>query len=269
VKALAVGSFPAHFTFSPGISAAGLVITSGHTAAERQGMERQAHGVYDKLDAVLAAEGMSLLDVTHVTEYVALTAMDEYHIAARVRQERVGDTMTTTVCVERLVRSAALIEVEVIVGARDLVYLSTPECDEGIEVLHTTAYALEGLSTCKADTVVVMSRLAEPKVDVQFDVVASTKRRDDLRYLSSVPPARGDVVAQAEAAYRSITDGLDDFRIIQTVEYVTPSALQRYRETAHARRAFLSRPYPVATGVVCKALRRAGQQIEIVALAAR
>ena len=73
----------------------------------------QAELAYTKLLAVLADAGLHAPDVVHITENVTIAGISDYADAATVRRRLFGDAPTvTTVVVDRLVRSKALIEIE-------------------------------------------------------------------------------------------------------------------------------------------------------------
>ncbi|MCY3670536.1 MAG: RidA family protein, partial [Alphaproteobacteria bacterium] len=78
----------------------------------------------------------------------------------------------------------------------------------------------------------------------------------------------GDVVAQAEYTYANILKvveaaGGNAANLVKTIEYVTPAALERYRDVASVRAKMLQRPYPASTGLICQALLRPEMQIEV------
>ena len=78
-------------------------------------MTAQARTAYSKIECILAAEGLTFADVTHVVENVTVQGILDYDAARSVREEIFGihHPSLTTVVVERLLRPAALIEIEV------------------------------------------------------------------------------------------------------------------------------------------------------------
>jgi enamine deaminase RidA (YjgF/YER057c/UK114 family) len=77
-----------------------------------------------------------------------------------------------------------------------------------------------------------------------------------------------DVVAQAEYIYRNIITvleaaGAGPQNLVKTIEYVTPNALEQYRNVAQVRSALLYTPYPASTGLICEALLRPEMKIEV------
>jgi Putative translation initiation inhibitor, yjgF family len=112
------------FTFCLGLQSDGAVWTSGQSAAlynaeQRKSivtgtMAEQSRTSYTKLLDVLAAVGLGQDDVAHIVENVTAAGLPDYADAAAVRREIFGDRPipVTTVAVDRLVRGAALIEIE-------------------------------------------------------------------------------------------------------------------------------------------------------------
>ena len=111
------------FTFCLGLHEGERAWTSGHTSARHDeaigkmtvhgSMEEQARIAYAKCLAILEAAGFGPEDVTRVSENITVVGLQAYDDAAGVRRELLGDRPTVrTVIVERLVRRAAWIEVE-------------------------------------------------------------------------------------------------------------------------------------------------------------
>lgn len=112
------------FTFCLGLTEGDAGWTSGNTSAsmdESVGkmtvsgtMQEQASIAYEKVLTILAAAGFGIKDVTRITENVTLSGLDDYADAANVRRDLFGghEPSVRTVIVERLVRRAAYIEVE-------------------------------------------------------------------------------------------------------------------------------------------------------------
>lgn len=113
------------YTFSLGLTDGTSAWLSGHSASEydaaarrivvRGGMTEQAHTAYAKIEAILAAAGLTLADVTTVVEYATVAGLAAYPEAEAVRQQRFAghEPAIATVVVERLLRQDALLEVEV------------------------------------------------------------------------------------------------------------------------------------------------------------
>lgn len=113
------------YTFSLGLMHGDDAFLSGHSASEHDpesgrmvvkgDMTVQARTAYSKIERILGAEGLTFADVTHVVENVTVQGILDYEAAKSVREERFGahQPALTTVVVERLLRPAALIEIEV------------------------------------------------------------------------------------------------------------------------------------------------------------
>jgi enamine deaminase RidA (YjgF/YER057c/UK114 family) len=112
------------FTFCLGLSDDGGAWSSGHTSAAHDAsigkmtvagtMAEQARTAYRKVMTIIEAAGYGPGDVVHVTENVTVAGLADYEAAAAIRAEVFGAhrPTVTTVVVERLVRSAALLEIE-------------------------------------------------------------------------------------------------------------------------------------------------------------
>jgi len=113
------------YTFSLGLMHGNDAFLSGHSASEydpesgrmvvKGDMTAQARTAYSKIECILAAEGLTFADVTHIVENVTVQGILDYDAARSVREEIFGihHPSLTTVVVERLLRPAALIEIEV------------------------------------------------------------------------------------------------------------------------------------------------------------
>lgn len=151
-EAIKPAEFPwfdyARYTFSLGLSDGPRVYLSGHSASEydpdeghivvKGGMAEQTHTAYAKIERLLETAGKTFADVPRVVEYVTATGIEHYAEAEAVRREIFGahEPAVCTVVVNRLLRPAALIEIEVTAGpAGDVVYLpslTAPEAGEDL-----------------------------------------------------------------------------------------------------------------------------------------
>jgi enamine deaminase RidA (YjgF/YER057c/UK114 family) len=119
------------YTFSLGVELGAELVLSGQTAAgyDREsrrmvlprGLAAQTHEVYDKIEAVLAAGGRGLDDVIRVVEYVTAEQAGAYAEVADVRRERFRGVapVITTLCVDRLLRPEAHVEIAVVARRGD------------------------------------------------------------------------------------------------------------------------------------------------------
>tara|TARA_X000001036_G_scaffold191837_1_gene180912 strand:+ start:6135 stop:7256 length:1122 start_codon:yes stop_codon:yes gene_type:complete len=122
------------YSFSLGLTLEGSLYISGHSASEfdpldkkivvRGGMEEQANTALDKIECILNAEGISLLEATHITENITTKGLDYYEDYEKVRNERLpGNINKQVLVVDSLLRPDALIELEIRVE-KDEEYLS-------------------------------------------------------------------------------------------------------------------------------------------------
>ena len=78
----------------------------------------------------------------------------------------------------------------------------------------------------------------------------------------------GDIVAQAEYAYRNIglvleAADMSHRNLTKTIEYVTPEGLVDYHGVSDVRKRLLSSPFPASTGAICHSLLRPEFLLEI------
>jgi len=224
------------YTFSLGLARGPHAYLSGHSASEYDREERtivvrgdlaqQTRTAYAKIERILSAHGLDFGDVVRLVENVTVAGIDDYLAAEAVRGEVFGDhrPVVSTVCVERLLRPAALIEIEVVAGPADgpITAASSPR------VAWTPARGMAGivyLSSC-----------------LPLD--------DEGRLVGE-----GDLVAQAQRVYavareRLTALGLGMENIAKTVDYLHPDGLADYKFTGRVRREHLSAPFPTATGIL-------------------
>lgn len=113
-------SWPAGFTFSPGVRVGNLVFLSGTTATDDKGklvgagdIVAQTRQIFRKFEAVLALVGGSLQNIVETTDYVL--SLEEYNKTAQLRRELFKGPpwpAATGVVVSGLVRPDALIEIK-------------------------------------------------------------------------------------------------------------------------------------------------------------
>jgi enamine deaminase RidA (YjgF/YER057c/UK114 family) len=251
------------FTFCLGLVEGDAAWTSGHTSAAFDPgvgkmtvggtMEQQARTAYEKVLAILDAAGFGLGDVTRVTENITLSGLPEYDAAVAVRTERFGDRPTVrTVVVERLVRSAAFIEVEL--------------------------HAVRG----GGKPLVVSS---DGRLAGSWQRSAVTEGHDGLVYLPTFVPvdADGEVIhpGNLAAQYSWCLDraadtlagvGLSLDRAVTTYDYVTSESNVADREAAESvRRERLAADsvFPAASRIVMSRLHQPGVLVALDVTASR
>ena len=225
------------YTFSLGLTHGEDAYLSGHSASEydpaedrivvKGGMAEQARTAYRKIERILDAAGLALSDVVRLVENVTIAGIDHYAEAEAVRAEIFGDHQpaVNTVCVGRLLRRDAWIEIEVVAG---------PSSQQPL----------------RFDTA---GRPAWTPVREVADIV----------YLSTCLPldadgwlvGEGDMVAQTEQIYANALErlermGLGAENIAKTIDFISVDGLDQYKATARVRKSVLQKPYPAATGIL-------------------
>ena len=241
--AIRPASFPwfdySRYSFSLGLSLGPDRATlSGHSASEYDpdrsrivvngDMACQTRTAYRKIETILRAAGLGLEDVVRVVENVTVTGIDHYGAAEAVRGEVFGPhrPAVNTVVVHRLLRPAALIEIEV-----------TAERGGG--------------RACGAEA---------PGARAAY---APARTAGDTVYLSTVLPyddsgelvGEGDPEAQVRQIFRNADRvlracGLGMSNVVKTLEMIRPEALEGYRYTGRPRREYLGPVYPGAAGIL-------------------
>jgi enamine deaminase RidA (YjgF/YER057c/UK114 family) len=235
------------FTFCLGLREGSAAWTSGHTSAafdESVGkmtvggpMERQAAIAYEKVLTILGGAGLGPDDVTRVTENITVRGLEEYDAAVAVRNKLLGTAATVrTVVVERLVRSAAYIEVEL--------------------------HAVDG----GGRQLLVSS---EPRPAGTWQASSITEGHDGAVYLPTLVPVdeRGDVVHPGDfaAQYAYCLDrggellgkvGLSLDHTVTTYDYSTPATREVYRTSHRVRKERLGGAgvFPGAGGILMSRL---------------
>jgi enamine deaminase RidA (YjgF/YER057c/UK114 family) len=113
-------SWPAGFTFSPGVRAGNFIFLSGTTATDEHGkivgendIVEQTRQIFRKFEKTLALAGCSLFNIVETTDYVL--SLEDYQRTAQVRRELLKGPpwpAATGVVVKGLVRPDALIEIK-------------------------------------------------------------------------------------------------------------------------------------------------------------
>ena len=248
--AIEPASFPWYdyrgYTFSLGLQLGpDEAINSGHSGSAfdpakgkpdvKGGMGEQAETAYAKQEAILAAAGLTMADVTRVVENVTIAGLPHYAEAREVRERLFphGPTVQTVV-VDRLVRGKALIEVEVHAtrgGGQALVLGSDGSWRrDTVRQGHDGAVYLPTLLPIGADGEIV----------AEGDVIG--------QYFYCLERA-GELLQRA---------GLDLSHLVQTIDYSTPATRERYPKTGRPRRDLLGPVYPGAAGILMSELHAPG-----------
>lgn len=253
------------FTFCLALTEGDAAWTSGHTSARHDPavgkmtvsgtMEEQARIAYEKVLTILAGAGFGPEDVTRITENVTVAGLHEYEAAAGVRRELFGDHQPTlrTVVVERLVRRAAWLEVELhaVKGGGEQLRVASEARDAGTWRSSPITEGHDG--TVYLPTMV--------PIDEKGDVVHPGDFAGQYRYCLE---KAGTLLEQV---------GLDLGHAVTTYDYSTPETRSVYRSTHEVRKELLGHNaggvYPGAGGILMSRLHAPGQLVAIDVTASR
>ena len=211
------------------------------------GVDAQAEQIYDNVERVLAAAGMSPAHLVKTLDYVSVQGVADYKLTGRVRRDRLGPVYPAAagIVTDRVAHPGALLQVDCI-ASRSLPHPVNPGWDRYERLTYSPAV--------RAGDALFLSGLAALDPTTQRTV------------------HEGDIAAQAEFIYGNVLEvvraaGGHPRSLVRTVEYVTGAGLARYRDTAPVRAGLLSAPYPASTGVVCAGLLRPEFELEVDAMA--
>jgi len=252
------------FTFCLGLTEGDAAWTSGHTSARQDEtlgkmtvhgtMTEQAEIAYAKCLAILEAAGFGPEDVTRVTENVTKAGLHAYEDQAEVRRGIFGERPTVrTVVVERLVRRAALLEVE----------------------LHAVKGGGQQLRAA-----------SDSREAGNWQASSITEGADGVVYLPTVVPVdeHGEVVHPGDfvAQYRYVLEragvllesvGLTLGHAVTTFDYSTPETRDVYRKTHWVRKELLGQNdgnvFPCAGGILMSELHAPGVMVAMDVTASR
>ena len=247
------------YTFCLGAENAGILYLAGQTASEydpaagavvcKRDLLDQTRIIYEKLNVVLEAAGMSFDNVVQTVDYIDPSALPQYRETGAIRKEFLGGTPvgSTGICVERLLRPDALLEVSA-VAVRGEKRAVNPGYDRYGALTYVPG-------VIAGDTLWTSGFIGNDEVDGQASFPQDTARQMGLTY--------GIVGQVLEAAGAAPSD------VVKTLEYVAPQALLQYDTgAASARREFFKGAYPAVTGIpVNRLLRPEGHvEVEVVAV---
>jgi enamine deaminase RidA (YjgF/YER057c/UK114 family) len=267
LEAIRPASFPwfpyEGFTFCLGLTEGEHAWTSGHTSAAmdetvgkmqvRGTMPEQARTAYEKVLTIVEGAGLSLEDVTHITENVTLSGLPFYEEAAAVRHEVFGahQPTVTTVVVERLVRSTAFLEVELRAtsGGGTVLLAASERREPGAWTASPVVEGHDG--TVHLPTMV--------PIDETGELVSPGDFVGQYAYCLE---RAGDLLQKA---------GLSLDNAVTTYDYSTPETRSVYRGTHRVRKELLGGAgvYPGAGGILMSRLHVPGQLVAIDVTASR
>ena len=246
------------YTFCLGAESGGLLYLAGQTASQydptvgavlcKGDLLDQTRVIYEKLGVVLEAAGMSFDNVVQTVDYIDPAALPLYRQTGAIRQEFLGGTPvgSTGICVERLLRPDALLEVSAVAvtGEKRTV-------NPGYDRYGSLTYVP---GVVAGDTLWTSGFVGNDQVDGQASFPQDTARQMGLTY---------NVVSSVlEAAGAAPSD------IVKTLEYVSPQAWLQYDgAAAESRREFFKGEYPANTGITVNRLLRPEGHVEVEAVA--
>ena len=244
------------FTFSLGRSEGEHAWLSGHSGARQDpdlgkmtvtgGMRAQATVMYEKIGCILDAAGMGFGDVTHLVENVTMAGLEFYGEAEEVRRSVLGsgEPALSTVVVNRLVRRAALIEVEVTAqrgGGRGLDADSTTGWHRG--------HVVEAGGTVYLPTIVPVGRDGRILYEGDFE--------GQYRYC----------VAQAGQLLAEV--GLDLTHAATVVDYSIPATIGVHQAACDVRGDLCGPIYPATASLVMSQMQLSGVLVSVDVSASR
>ena len=247
------------YTFCMGAENSGILYLSGQTASEydpkldrvvcKGDLLDQTRVIYEKLAVVLEAGGMSFQNVVQTVDYIDATALPLYRETGAIRKEYLGDNNplgATGICVERLLRPDAFIEVSM-VAMRGEKKPINPGWDRYGQLTYVPGVEVE-------DMVWTSGFVGSEDINGQTNYPQDTARQVELTY-----GIIGKVLAGA---------GVGSEDVVKTLDYISPQCLLQYPNTADVRRGFFGDRFPASTNIpVNRLLRPEGHvEIEVVAV---
>ena len=246
------------YTFCLGAESGGILYLAGQTASEydpsvgavvcKGDLLAQTRVIYEKLGVVLEAAGMSFDNVVQTVDYIDPAALPQYRETGAIRREFLGGTPvgSTGICVERLLRPDALLEVSA-VAVRDEKRAVNPGYDRYGALTYVPGVVA-------GDTLWTSGFVGNDEVDGQASFPQDTGVQMGLTY-----EIVGSVLAAAGAAPSDV---------VKTLEYVSPQAWLQYDGgAAESRSAFFKGDYPANTGITVNRLLRPEGHVEVEAVA--
>ena len=206
------------YTFCLGSESGGILYLAGQTASEydpavggvvcKGDLLDQTRVIYEKLGVVLEAAGMSFDNVVQTVDYIDPAALPQYRETGAIRREFLGGTPvgSTGICVERLLRPDALLEVSAVAVSGE-----KRAVNPGYDRYGALTYVPGVIA---GDTLWTSGFVGNEEVDGQASFPQDTGRQIGLTY-----EIVGSVLAAAGAAPSDV---------IKTLEYVSPQAWLQY-----------------------------------------
>ena len=241
------------YTFSMAAENQGIVYLAGQSASEydpAQGrvvckgdLIDQTKLIFEKLGVVLEAAGLTFDNVVKTVDYVYPVGLPQYRQTGEVRRQYLKSTpvASTGICVERLLRPDALIEISA-VAVREPKRAVNPGWDQYQQLTYAPG-VLAG------DT-------------LWLSGFVGYEEREGVRHYPQ------DTNLQVGLSYGIINEilkaaGAQPSDVIHSFDYVAPQALLQYPNSAQARRQFFGAQYPAGTSVMVNRLLRPEGHVEV------
>ena len=247
------------YTFCMGAEKGGILYLSGQTASEydpklgrvvcKGDLLDQTRVIYEKLAVVLEAAGMSFQNVVQTVDYIDATALPHYRQTGEIRKQYLRDTAVgaTGICVERLLRPDAFIEVSMVAMQGEKKPIN-PGWDRYGQLTYVPGVEVDNI-------VWTSGFLGSETVEGQAHYPQDTARQVELTY-----GIIGEVLAAAGA-------GPGD--VVKTLDYISPLALLQYPDAVQVRRGFFGDRFPASTSIPVNRLLRPDGHVEIEVVAVK
>ena len=247
------------YTFCMGAENVGILYLSGQTASEfdpqlgrvvcKGDLLDQTRVVYEKLAVVLAAAGMSFQNVVQTVDYIDTTALPLYRRTGEIRQQYLGSSPVgaTGICVERLLRPDAFIEVSAVAMMGEKKPIN-PGWDRYGQLTYVPGVEVD-------NTIWTSGFVGSEEFDGETHYSQDTARQVELTY-----GVIGEVLSAAGA-------GPGD--VVKTLDYISPQSLLQYPNTSEVRRGFFGEQFPASTSIPVNRLLRPDGHVEIEVVAVK
>ncbi len=221
-----------------------LPITPGtHDVASPGDLLAQTRQIYENTTPLLAQAGLGWEHVVKTVEFFTTAALPQYRETGRIRRDYLGPNYpaATGIIMPAVSHPDAMIQI-------DFVACAAPK-----RVINPGWSRYEQLTYAPA---------------VQAGHVLCLAGQGALNPETDQIEHPDDIVGQTRYVYQNLMKVLDAAgvgpeAVVKTIEFVTPTGLRHYRDTAGVRREFFQTPYPAATGIICEALLRPEMLIEV------
>ena len=247
------------YTFSMGAEKDGIVFTSGQTASTydpkagrvicKGDVVEQMRVAYEKLGVILEAAGLGFHNVVKTVDYIDPMALPQYRHTAEVRREYLGATpvASTGICVERLLRPDALIEISA-VAMKEEKRAVNPGWERYQQLTYDPAVQA-------GDVQWLSGFIGNEEIEGRRHYPQDTARQEELCYQSI-----GQVLKAA---------GAQPGDIVNSVDYIAPRAVLQYPNVGEVRKEFYGSEYPAASAIVVNRLLRPEGHVEVETVAVK